>query len=44
MNGTLIIDYGHQKPNTTKEKILESGHWAIYEETGDHLKCRPIRN
>ena len=40
-DGVLIIDDGHQPREETKRKILESGHWAIWEETRDHLKCRP---
>ena len=40
-DGTLIIDDGHQSRSVTKEKLLDSGLWNIYEETSDHLKCKP---
>lgn len=40
-DGMLIIDDGHQPREETRSKILESGHWTIWEETPDHLKCRP---
>jgi ubiquinone/menaquinone biosynthesis C-methylase UbiE len=40
--GMLIIDDGHQKRATTKEKIMNSGHWKILEESKDHLKCKPV--
>jgi ubiquinone/menaquinone biosynthesis C-methylase UbiE len=40
-DGLLIIDDGHQSRATTKKKILESGYWNIWEETPDHLKCKP---
>jgi len=39
--GLLVIDEGHQRRSTTKTSILKSGHWDIFEETRDHLKCRP---
>lgn len=39
-NGILVIDDGHQPRSVTKEKILDSGLWEIFEETRDHLKCR----
>jgi ubiquinone/menaquinone biosynthesis C-methylase UbiE len=39
--GTLVIDDGHQSRGVTKKKILDSGLWDIYEETSDHLKCKP---
>lgn len=41
-DGMLVIDDGHQTRGETKRKILESGHWDIWEETRDHLKCRPV--
>jgi ubiquinone/menaquinone biosynthesis C-methylase UbiE len=41
-DGLLIIDDGHQPRQATKQKILESRHWSIVEETSDHLKCKPI--
>ncbi len=41
-DGLLIIDDGHQPQRATKQKILESGHWSIVEETSDHLKCKPV--
>ena len=40
-DGMLIIDDGHQPREETKRKILESGHWTIWEEARDHLKCKP---
>ena len=40
-NGLLVIDDGHQSREETKRKIEESGHWSIWEETRDHLKCKP---
>ena len=39
-NGILVIDDGHQPRSVTKQKILDSGLWDIFEETPDHLKCR----
>jgi ubiquinone/menaquinone biosynthesis C-methylase UbiE len=39
--GTLIIDDGHQPRSVTKKKILDSKMWDVFEETRDHLKCRP---
>jgi ubiquinone/menaquinone biosynthesis C-methylase UbiE len=39
-NGILVIDDGHQPRSVTKQKILDSGLWDIFEETSDHLKCR----
>ena len=40
-DGLLVIDDGHQKRGVTRANILESGHWDIFEQTRDHLKCRP---
>jgi len=40
-DGLLVIDDGHQRRSTTKRSILQSGHWDIFEQTRDHLKCRP---
>ena len=40
-DGMLVIDDGHQSREETRKKILASGHWAIWEETRDHLKCKP---
>lgn len=40
-DGLLVIDDGHQRRSVSKAAILESGHWGIFEETRDHLKCRP---
>ncbi|MBW2060321.1 MAG: class I SAM-dependent methyltransferase [Deltaproteobacteria bacterium] len=40
-DGVLVIDDGHQPRTVTKDKIQESGHWDIFEESSDHLKCRP---
>jgi ubiquinone/menaquinone biosynthesis C-methylase UbiE len=41
-DGVLIIDDGHQKREITRRKILESGFWEIFEESKDHLRCRPL--
>lgn len=41
-DGILVIDDGHQSRSVTKKKILDSGLWNIYEETSDHLKCKPL--
>lgn len=43
-NGILVIDDGHQRRSTTKSSISESSHWDIFEETRDHLKCKPSKN
>ncbi|MCK4516304.1 MAG: class I SAM-dependent methyltransferase [Spirochaetaceae bacterium] len=40
-DGILVVDDGHQSREETRKKILASGHWAIWEETKDHLKCKP---
>lgn len=40
-DGVLVIDDGHQKRSKTKQSIVQSGHWDIFEETKDHLKCKP---
>ncbi len=40
-DGFLVIDDGHQRRHITRSNILESGHWDIFEQTRDHLKCRP---
>jgi DNA-binding CsgD family transcriptional regulator len=40
--GMLVLDDGHQRRATTKEKLLSSGYWQIVEETRDHLKCKPV--
>ena len=40
-NGILVIDDGHQPRSSTRQKILDSGLWDIFEETPDHLKCKP---
>ena len=39
-DGILNIDDGHQPRRVTKEKIIQSGHWDIVNETRDHLTCR----
>jgi len=41
-DGLLIIDDGHQKRAVTRQKIMNSGHWKILEESEDHLECKPI--
>jgi len=40
-DGFLVIDDGHQRRRVTRSYILESGQWDIFEQTRDHLKCRP---
>jgi ubiquinone/menaquinone biosynthesis C-methylase UbiE len=40
-DGVLVIDDGHQPRAVTKRSILDLGHWAITEQTRDHLKCKP---
>jgi len=40
-DGTLVIDDGHQPRSVTRQKILDSEMWDIFEETPDHLKCKP---
>ncbi len=44
VNGILIIDDGHQSRESTKNKLWASGHWRIWEETRDHLKCKLINH
>ena len=39
--GLLVIDDGHQSRAETNRKMKESGQWKVWEETKDHLKCRP---
>jgi ubiquinone/menaquinone biosynthesis C-methylase UbiE len=41
-DGFLVLDDGHQSRARTKEKLLASGCWTIWQETRDHLKCRPV--
>ncbi len=40
--GSLVIDDGHQSRKITKKHLRDSGHWAIREESRDHLKCEPL--
>lgn len=40
-DGMLVVDDGHQRRDTTKQKIRDSGIWNIVEQTKDHLKCKP---
>ncbi len=42
-DGILVIDDGHQPRDVTMQKILDSGYWTIFEESRDHLKCRPVK-
>ena len=42
LDGTLIIDDGHQSRQTTLQKIKVSGCWRVTEETRDHLRCLPV--
>jgi len=37
----LIIDSGHERREITRRKIADSGHWTVWQETRDHLKCKP---
>lgn len=41
-DGMLILDDGHQPRATTREKLASFGRFQVVEETGDHLKCRPV--
>ncbi len=41
-DGFLVLDDGHQSRARTKEKLAASGCWTIWQETRDHLKCRPV--
>ncbi|MBI9077296.1 MAG: class I SAM-dependent methyltransferase [Desulfatibacillum sp.] len=41
--GLLYIDDGHQPRKNSKEKIVESGAWAIEEETAKFMKCIPVK-
>ncbi|HEX3045654.1 MAG TPA: methyltransferase domain-containing protein [Bacillota bacterium] len=41
-DGILVIDDGHQSRAKTKKKLAESGIWAIFEESKDHLKCKKV--
>ncbi|MFO8102370.1 MAG: methyltransferase domain-containing protein [Dehalococcoidia bacterium] len=41
-DGMLVIDDGHQPRDVTRQKVLDSGYWTIFEESKDHLKCRPL--
>jgi len=40
-DGVLVIDQGHQPRSVAKEKILDSGCWDVFEESKDHMKCKP---
>ncbi len=40
-DGVLVIDQGHHPRSVARKKILDSGCWDIFEETRDHLKCKP---
>ena len=40
-DGVLVIDQGHHPRSVAKEKIVNSGCWDIFEESKDHMKCRP---
>ena len=42
LDGTLIIDDGHQSRQTTLQKIKVSGCWRVTEESRDHLRCLPV--
>jgi ubiquinone/menaquinone biosynthesis C-methylase UbiE len=42
INGTLILDDGHQPRKKTIEALEKSGAWTILEENPDHLKCKPV--
>ncbi len=42
-DGFLILDDGHQPRSMTLRKIRDSGFWTVGEQTGDHLKCLPVK-
>jgi ubiquinone/menaquinone biosynthesis C-methylase UbiE len=42
-DGILILEDGHQKRESTKEKIIYSGKWEIIEETERHIRCKPLK-
>ena len=43
-DGVLVIDDGHQSREETLRKIEASGHWVVFEESKDHLKCRSAQD
>ena len=40
-NGSLFIESGHQSIDEARTKILNSEHWAIYNEERNLFECRP---
>ncbi len=42
-DGILILEDGHQKRESTKEKVRYSGKWEIIEETERHIRCKPLK-
>lgn len=41
--GILILEDGHQKRELAREKVIRSGKWTIYKETGRHMRCKPVK-
>ncbi len=41
--GTLILEDGHQKRESSKEKVRNSGKWVIKEETERYIRCKPLK-
>ena len=42
-DGFLILEDGHQKRESSKEKVKNSGKWAIVEEAERHIRCKPLK-
>ncbi len=42
-NGILILEDGHQKRESSKDKVRNSGKWEITEETERHIRCKPLK-
>ena len=42
-DGILILEDGHQKRESTKEKVRYSGKWEITEERERHIRCKPLK-
>ncbi len=40
LNGTVILEYGHQSRTSTKEKIKKFGLFKILKETKSNVRCR----
>jgi len=42
-DGILILEDGHQKRESSKDKVRNSGKWEIMEETERYIKCKPVK-